>query len=803
MKKHNSTEAYYSRLKELANISGTKSRNNADKTFGLGTLIDYKRADNDISYGIVKENHHYYIKKSSSKNKPDVSDFTYINGLENITNYQYSSLAEADKQRNLMLGTINEAYSMKMNVNNGRKIMLNEDAEDNIEQAEDKLDDLEVATDLNIDDIEVPVDDVEVSIDDEDDITVGAEDGEIDVSIDDEGGESDEADNDKDVEDSNSKPTDDGADDDETIEIDRMIGKVTNSIRDTELTPSKVKSYVNSFLSAFKDKFPDVEIEDRKEMSNKIMKVVDDEEEENIDLKDDELSESEDFTPQGSYSIGNAGGYEIELSDDGESARVKDAFGSDIPRISDWLDITYEEDEDWDGENEDERFIPVIDKDGYNIPLNQVMRINENNEGGFIKYVESRGYDKDSIMECDDEEMTSLISGYATKCVDGDEDDDLESVSLFTNENIIKSLSEEYGHDEYAEKLDDVSSNLNESDGDKIERINELNWGSIKNAGKAVGGVLGGKAKGAAVKAGKAIGDTGKALGGKVKGVVDKAGKAIGSAISNKIDAIGSSFDNISNEISRNYNAREQNSYVEKIETMASKLGDLINKFNQAAVKAGGEAIDARRIATTISNQIKSGVNLDKYRNPTVSENDVATVETQPNLDVDFAPDADNLGVMSESERKIRNYVRLRLGEMTGKRKPMLSENKKSDKLKKLDRLIESQFNSFKKSDEKINEYMFNTKQSNLKKKVNSIKTNDTEAVDSLFNNIFKTSINQYGAIRKKLPTTDASTKYKALKDASLDPNGIGGLGLDKNSNIAYRSYKNSEFAYKPLEEKY
>jgi hypothetical protein len=81
--------------------------------------------------------------------------------------------------------------------------------------------------------------------------------------------------------------------------------------------------------------------------------------------------ENEDeFIPHGTYTLGNAGGYEIMLSDSGDSAKVRDAFGSDNPQTSDWLEIEYVYDEET-GEQE-----PVIDPNGYDIPLNMVMRVN-------------------------------------------------------------------------------------------------------------------------------------------------------------------------------------------------------------------------------------------------------------------------------------------------------------------------------------------------------------------------------------------------------------------------------------------
>lgn len=89
------------------------------------------------------------------------------------------------------------------------------------------------------------------------------------------------------------------------------------------------------------------------------------------DMYDNLSTNDEEFVAHGSYTVSNTGGYEIMLSDDGEAAKVRDAFGSDNPQTSDWLEIEYVDNEET-GEPE-----PVIDPSGYNIPLNMVMRVNE------------------------------------------------------------------------------------------------------------------------------------------------------------------------------------------------------------------------------------------------------------------------------------------------------------------------------------------------------------------------------------------------------------------------------------------
>jgi len=105
-----SQDNFYKRLNQLA---GTNKSKVNEQSNGNGTLIDFQKSDDGAIYGIVKENHRYFIKKSTSqKEKLDESDFAYIGGLENIHNYEYHSLSEAEKQRNLYIKNLNEAISL-------------------------------------------------------------------------------------------------------------------------------------------------------------------------------------------------------------------------------------------------------------------------------------------------------------------------------------------------------------------------------------------------------------------------------------------------------------------------------------------------------------------------------------------------------------------------------------------------------------------------------------------------------------------------------------------------------------------
>ena len=96
---HSNKEAFYQRMRDLANVKGSLK----EEKRTVGDLIDYKTGADNVNYGIVRENHHYFLKKSNRKidenkgEKLGPEDFAYIGGLENITKYRYDKLSEDDK----------------------------------------------------------------------------------------------------------------------------------------------------------------------------------------------------------------------------------------------------------------------------------------------------------------------------------------------------------------------------------------------------------------------------------------------------------------------------------------------------------------------------------------------------------------------------------------------------------------------------------------------------------------------------------------------------------------------------------
>lgn len=70
-------------------------------------------------YGIVRENHEYYIKtvKTDKKSGLVIEDFQYIGGLQNKKKEAYGSYAKAIKKLNLKFLSLNETYGgAKVNV---------------------------------------------------------------------------------------------------------------------------------------------------------------------------------------------------------------------------------------------------------------------------------------------------------------------------------------------------------------------------------------------------------------------------------------------------------------------------------------------------------------------------------------------------------------------------------------------------------------------------------------------------------------------------------------------------------------
>lgn len=68
-------------------------------------------------YGIVRENHKYFIKITNKKQNLIAEDFRYMGGLQNKTEKSYDSYSQATKQLNLKFLSLNEALEKSEQIN--------------------------------------------------------------------------------------------------------------------------------------------------------------------------------------------------------------------------------------------------------------------------------------------------------------------------------------------------------------------------------------------------------------------------------------------------------------------------------------------------------------------------------------------------------------------------------------------------------------------------------------------------------------------------------------------------------------
>ena len=714
MGKHSSKEAYFKRLQELAEV---KKPSLKESTRTIGNLIDFKRGADGVAYGIIKENHHYYVKKGGLKENPDASDFTYIGGLGNITEYQYSKLSEADKNRNMILNMVNESQGKKISKDGSigklnKKRMLteevDEDATQDIEQAEEKLDDLEVASQKAAasEPADAPMDDMGG----EEMPDLGGEEPAPDMGGDapaPEGGEEM-----PDLE-GGDAPAPEGGEEggEEMPDLDNLdLGGEESGDAPAPEGGEEMPDLEGG------EEMPDLEGGDAPAPEGG---------EEDLDLDmGGETPEGEDASVEELRKhVGKVQQLLGDITDIGKNAleqtlnQVLSGFKEKLAQS----EITPEERR----KIAKKYIINVEDTEGAeeleDVSAEEEMAVAEEKEmcaecGSFVQYAESRGYTNESILEASNEELAEVAAGYINAHSEGLNEGDFDGVGAHLNAEICEALVNEYGFDESV--IGNYQTTLNEMDGDqRVEKINEL-WGGLKNLGKAAGQ---GIAKGAQAAGQKAWDAT----------------KQAGQAVADKATQAG-------DWVSKTYHQGEVGGEVKKIEKMANDLGNQLVSLNSRLEKSGQQPINPNSLLRGLANQILAGKQVDISRTKAGGGiqreglDDAGKVETQPQPG--FAPDAQVLGVGvnegfnthaqailtksknrnnaknvakdkvdankdnaktqgineistgNESEEKVRKYVRNRLQEMMGLKKPTINENKKSESIKKLDKVIERQF---------------------------------------------------------------------------------------------------------------
>jgi hypothetical protein len=482
--------------------------------------------------------------------------------------------------------------------------------------------------------------------------------------------------------------------------------------------------------------------------------------------------------------------------------------------------------------------------------------------GGFGKYAESRGYDSpQAFMECGEEEQGNVISGYANAFGDGQNDGDFKLVALLVNPEILGKLKGDYGHDEYAEKLTPYANELSEAtEEDKLQQVNELlgglgslakgAWGGIKKGAQAVGGAVSGAVK----DTGAAIGRAGTAIKQQYyKGEINPAYKRLSDTASKLGHDINSAIQTAQKAGNETPSVKE---ILDKLTAAlgvppipVGKDGKPLNAGAYQAYKMGkkGQSIAPEKVNIAAEGVIDPG-NVEVQPNMLKEEDEPEPEEVEKG-DVDvqdgageekntsfFAPDSQNLGVdimkpesapmttvdvtiqpdktvnvsMNETEQKLRKYIRVRLEEKIGIRKPILTEGKKSPVLTKLDSVIDKQFKlyesvvlkkkvkPFSETPKKVNEVMgVNvTKREQVAAGLKRLDPNDSIAIDNLMKMAFDVLTNPSfaAAMDAARGATPKAEKIAILKQ--FVAKGHGDVRVGKEGKLIYIP----EFKNKSLE---
>ena len=303
------------KLDRIKDLMGKMSTLN--ESTSTSEVENVKKGANGVIYGIIRENHSYFIKTTEKTSGTILAeDFNYIGGLQNKNIERYGSYAEALKQLNLKFDMLNESFGIKGNTN-----LFESDAvevkEANASGVVVKKEEKEIIEDQkSVIKVDAPAPaPVEDEVADEEEISMDE-----DPFGDEEGGE-EEVSMDVDVEE---EGEDDG--DGYTKKIQKLTGKIGQLLRDKDEPDAELDKYViNSIISAIDwEEIPDEDVED-------IIAKIEGEDEEDGELEggDEESVDIDmDVEEEGGEDPFAEEGGEEELSESDEKKDEEKSIGT-------------------------------------------------------------------------------------------------------------------------------------------------------------------------------------------------------------------------------------------------------------------------------------------------------------------------------------------------------------------------------------------------------------------------------------------------------------------------------------------
>lgn len=230
----------------------------------LKNILFTKKMNDNNTYGILQENHKYYIMKLNENKSPnDPESYEHIDGFLNKKRHEYKTYGSATKNLNFMEINLNESVET---VKKSAKLANKLDSELEKDKKASKTPDFPPQEDFPLDNEKEP------NFDDLGSDEEGAE-NDIDVTGDTDGGGEDMGDMDLNMDIDPNDP-------DVKSQIEKGVGKMAYVIRKINLEPIDTKTYLGTFISAFENHLKDLEVEDRKKISDKILRINQDPEKE-------------------------------------------------------------------------------------------------------------------------------------------------------------------------------------------------------------------------------------------------------------------------------------------------------------------------------------------------------------------------------------------------------------------------------------------------------------------------------------------------------------------------------------------
>jgi hypothetical protein len=229
---------------------------NESKSFSELELI--KKGPNGIVYGIVRENHDYFIKTSNKPYGKFLSeDFQYVGGLQNKGTEKYHSYAEALKHLNIKFDMLNESYGIEYNTNifesDGNAVAGSTGYGFVIEKEEEIILDDDIKEQKKVLKVDAPASATPAApVEDEvSDDEFGFSDTSSETDTEEDSFEDESETDVEDTESTGEEGTEDLGDDEITKKIQKMTGKIGQMLRDSEEVDPKLEKYViNSIISA-------------------------------------------------------------------------------------------------------------------------------------------------------------------------------------------------------------------------------------------------------------------------------------------------------------------------------------------------------------------------------------------------------------------------------------------------------------------------------------------------------------------------------------------------------------------------